>query len=144
MTEMGMAPEGFDPPSPEAMIRSVTWSGRGSMRLDRSCVVNRNRKVGANSLDPISTSTVQWPLYLLLQLHTTMWRKKPDLSNNRIKKSLYLQLTVMHKLQKLLKDTKYILSSTLCCIYEINLGSQIVAWCNYVINVTVYNFDFIF
>lgn len=31
----------------------------GSMWLVASCVVNRNRKVGANSLDPISTSTMQ-------------------------------------------------------------------------------------
>lgn len=31
----------------------------GTMWLVVSCVVNRNRKVGANSRDPISTSTMQ-------------------------------------------------------------------------------------
>lgn len=43
------------------LVWLVRWSGLGSMWPSSSCTVNRNRKVEANSIDPVSTSTVQWP-----------------------------------------------------------------------------------
>lgn len=43
-------------------------SGFGFVRLGLSCVVNRNRKVGANSPGAIGTITIQWWLYPLQEL----------------------------------------------------------------------------
>lgn len=43
-------------------------SGFGFVRLGLSCVVNRNRKVGANSPGATATITIQWWLYPLQEL----------------------------------------------------------------------------
>lgn len=51
--------------SAELLLRK---SGFGFVRLGLSCVVNRNRKVGANSPGAIAMITIQWWLYPLQEL----------------------------------------------------------------------------